>query len=277
MILTLLAVAGGWHYLTDRAKSELAAAIRRADIAAAAGDYATAKKTLEDAVTAVPDRSDRADLIAPAQSRLRDIADKIAAQEAARARAEALRRPREAQADADRKERDRQAGEVAAKAKHEQEALIAVGEIKAKTAAGQYQEAIDAANAALRQYFDTSSGREFPNLLAAATGKLKGELAGTAAKEQAERDRQAADDKAKHDRFVMQKQSTAPDSESDTSVARAIRSKVVSSIQASGKLVKVSDKTITLSRERDFLDIGVVKGTRIYACSPESMGEARVR
>jgi len=159
-IAVLLAVAGVWFFLTDRAKADLAQAVQKADVAIASQDYAAAKKILEDAITAVPNRADKADLTGPAHKRLQEIAAQAAEQEAAQ----------------------HQAAEAAERATHEQAALVAVADIKARTAAGQYQQAIDAANAAIKTYADTPVGRELPDLLAAATEKLQGQQAAEAAR-----------------------------------------------------------------------------------------------
>jgi formylglycine-generating enzyme required for sulfatase activity len=187
----LLTVAVGWWLITDRAKADLAQAIQKADVAIAARDYAGAKKTLEDAIAAFPNRSDKAELTAQAHERLTTIAGKAAEQEADRAKAD----------------------QAAAKARHEQDAIAAVADIKAKTAAGQYQAAIDAANSAVKAYADTPAAKDFPDLLAAATEKLQAAQTAAAARQQAEKDRQAreaqaqadkeaAEAKATHERFV---------------------------------------------------------------------------
>lgn len=170
LVVGALLAAGGWLFLTDSVKTGLAQAIQQADVQIASRDYAGAKATLADAIAAVPNRVDKGGLTAPAQRRLEDIAAKAAEQEQAR----------------------RQAAQAAARRRHEQDAIVAVADIKARTAAGDYQAAIDAANAAIKTYADTPIGTELPDLLAAATSELKGARQAHAARAEAERRRQAA-------------------------------------------------------------------------------------
>ncbi len=202
LLVAGLALAGGWFLLTDRAKADLVQAMQRADVQIAAQDYAGAKDTLEKAIAAFPNRSDKAELTAPANKRLQEIAAKAAEQEQARAKEEEQRRRAAEQAETERRRLEKDAAELAARQKHEQDAIAAVADIKAKTAAGEYQKAIDAANDAIKKFSDTPSGKELPDLLAAATEKLKGKQDAEAAKAEAERQRQAAEAKARHDRFV---------------------------------------------------------------------------
>ena len=188
----LVVLAGVWYVATDRVKTQLAEAERRADVAIAAKDYAGAKAILDDAIAAVRDRPDRAELIAPVDARLRAIAAQATEQEDLRAAAEAARQ-KEARAAADAKARQ----------EHEQAALAAVADIQAKVAGGQYPEAITAAGAALKQYADTPSGAAFPGLLADATGKLKEREDAQRLADNQQRARQAEEAKAQHARFVQ--------------------------------------------------------------------------
>ncbi len=180
LVVAVFGAGAIWYVVTDRAKADLAVAVQKADVAIATRDYAAAKKLLEDAVAGFPNRSDKSDLTAPANERLREIAAKAVEQEAAMARA----------------------GEEAAKKKHEQDAVSAIADIKAETAAGQYQKAINAANGAIKMYSDTVSAKDFTDLLAAATEKLKDQKAAATAKEEAQRQQLAAEAQAKHDRFI---------------------------------------------------------------------------
>jgi formylglycine-generating enzyme required for sulfatase activity len=202
VLACLLAVAAISYFTGDAAKGALTDAIQKADVAIAAQDYAGAKRILEQAVAAFPGRSDKAELTAPAHDRLKTIAAKAAEQEQAKAKADEERRIAAQKAEAELKQKEREAAEATAKAKHEQDAIAAVAAIKAKTAAGDYQKAIDAANAAIRDFSDTPSGKDLPDLLADATGKLKGAQEAAAAKEAAEAARQAAEAKARHERFI---------------------------------------------------------------------------
>lgn len=169
VLVALLAVAGGWFFLTDRAKGDLSAAMQRADLQIASQDYSGAKKTIEDAIAAFPNRPDKAELTVAALDRLKAISAKASEQEAA----------------------SKEVTESGIKRKHEQEALSAVATIKATMAAGDYQQAIDAANAAILDFSDTPSGKSLPDLLAAATEKLSGQRAAG-----------AIEAKAKHERFI---------------------------------------------------------------------------
>ncbi|NLW85679.1 MAG: SUMF1/EgtB/PvdO family nonheme iron enzyme [Planctomycetes bacterium] len=190
-VILLLAVAGGWFFLTDRAKADFAEAVRQADVLIAAQDYAGASSKLQQAIADFPNRANKAQLTAPAHDRLRDIAAKAAEQESARMVSQEQQRRRE----------------------HEAAAVAAVAAIKAKTAAADYQGAIDAANAALTTFADTPAGAQLPDLLAGATEKLRGRqeadkaLAEAQRKQQEEqarieRDRQTAEAAARRERFV---------------------------------------------------------------------------
>ena len=179
-VAALMAVAGYLYYSADRAKAALADATQRADVAVAAGDYAGAKHTLEGAIAAMPSRADKAQLIEPAHARLKEIAARAAEQEAARAKA----------------------AEAEARQKHEQDAVTAVAKVKAGIAAGQYQQAVSDANGGLKDFADTPSAKEFSDLVASATEKLKAEQAAQAASERADREREAAESKTRHERFI---------------------------------------------------------------------------
>ncbi len=177
----LVVIAAVWFLRTDRVKSGLAEAIQQADIAIAADDYTGAKSILEEALAAVPNGSDRAELVAPVNARLQKIAAQTAQQERVQAEAEAARR----------------------KEGHEQAAVAAVGDIKAKIAGGDYQDAIDASNAARGTYADTPSANQYPDLLAEATRKLKELEQNQRAAEEAKRQRQEAEARTRHERFVQ--------------------------------------------------------------------------
>ena len=108
--IAVAAVLAGLLWVwTDSVKADLAEAIRQADTATASGDYAGTKATLEQAISAVPARPERENLIAPAARKLRDITAKAAEQEAAA----------------------RRAGTLARKRQHEQSAVTAAADIKA--------------------------------------------------------------------------------------------------------------------------------------------------
>jgi len=172
-LAVLLAVAALWFLMTDQVKADLAEAIRQADTAIASEDYVGAKKILSDAIDAVSDRPDRESLIAPAARRLQEIAARAAEQEASEARR-----------------------------RHEQAAVAALADIKAKIAREEWQAAIDAANRAIRDYADTPSAAEFPDLLGRAETGLKAQQKALAAAEAERQKRLAAERKAAHERFV---------------------------------------------------------------------------
>ncbi|MBI5723286.1 MAG: hypothetical protein HZA50_04960 [Planctomycetes bacterium] len=158
----LLAVTTVWYLTTDRAKASLTQAMQKADVSIAAQDYVGARKTLEDAIAAFPNRYDKAEITAPAQKRLQVIAAKTA----------------------------------------EQEALAAITDIKTKMATGDYQKAIDAANKAIRNFSDTPSNKDLLDLLAIATEKLKNQQTTDAVKAEAEQKRKEQEAKVRHERFI---------------------------------------------------------------------------
>ncbi len=89
-LLVAAAVAvGGWMLLTDTARSDLARAMQEAEAAVAAHEYGRARSLMEDAIAAISNRSDRDQLIAPAQRRLSAI---VALQEDERAKEARLAR-----------------------------------------------------------------------------------------------------------------------------------------------------------------------------------------
>jgi len=181
-ILTgLLAVGATWFFTLNRAEAGLAQAIQKADVAVASQDYLAAKKSLEDAIAAVPNwLPNKSGLVAPAYSKLQTFAAGAREQQASIDKAEAKRK---------------EAAALAAYKKHDQDAITVIASIKAKTAAGDYRQAIAAANAAIKDFSDTPSGKELPDLLAAATKELR-------AVQEAEEARQAAEAKARDERFV---------------------------------------------------------------------------
>ena len=189
--VVLLAVVALWLFMTDQVKADLAEAIRQADTAIASEDYVGAQKILSDAIDAVGDRPDREALIAPAARRLQEIAARAAEQDRRRRAADELAAKRKREQDA-----------LEAKRRHEQAAVAALADIKAKIAREEWQQAIDAANRAIRDYADTPSAAELGDLLARAEAGLKARQKALAAEEAERQKRLAAQRKAAHERFV---------------------------------------------------------------------------
>ena len=180
VLVALLAVGGRWLFTTDPAKADLNDAMQKADVAIASEDYNGAKKLLEETIGAFPNRSDKAELTAPAQKKLQDVAVKLKEVEQIHAKAQ----------------------EAEAKRKHDEAAIAAIADIKAMNDGLKYQEAIDAAREAGKKFSDTPSKKELTDLLGIATGKLKAARDAQDAKTAADRQRQAAEARAAHERFI---------------------------------------------------------------------------
>ena len=200
VLACLLAVAAVSYFTTDRAKTDLAQAMQRADVQIAAQDYAGAKKTLEDAIAAVPDRGDKAELTEPAQKKLTEIVPKAVAQEEDRKVAALLKEasdllaagkfqeardtaqsgfigyphnPRVEEFRRIRDEAERKISEAAvAKTQREQEAKIELTKAQTKFDAADYKSAVQIASDALGKYADTSAKSSLEALVQQANAKL---------------------------------------------------------------------------------------------------------
>ncbi len=197
-VLTLTVLAGGWFMWTDHMKSNVADAIRLADVAAANGEYAEASNILADAIDSVPDRPDREELIKPASERLEIISAKAVEKESQRRSEELLAQQRVQAVEAEKARKDR----ATRKLKHEQDAIKAEARIKASIAAGQFDKAIEAARKAMDDYSDTPSLKAISNKLAKAEAGKKAHQDAEERLAAAERKRELKREAAQHAAFV---------------------------------------------------------------------------
>ncbi len=180
-VLILAIVAGLWFMWTDQVKGDVADAIRRADTAAAEGEFTQAKDILTSAIDAVPPRPDREALIRPAADKFKTIATRAAAQQVERRKAELIA--------------------------HQQDAVKAAARIEASIAAGEFDKAISAGRTAIDVYGDTPTLAGISKLLASAESGKKTQQTAEAARIAAEEKQRVADAKAAHGRFIKYRDS----------------------------------------------------------------------